>query len=360
MSRSSADYAGPRCQTRPANNGADANNTADHVGECMTNALLETFQRLTDELDALVLGRSTLIERLLTALLADGHVLLEGPPGLAKTRAAYLLATSVNASFQRIQFTPDLLPADLTGTTVYDAHEHRFDFHAGPLFHGVILADEINRAPAKVQAALLEAMEERQITVSGETRPLGDPFFVIATQNPIEEEGTYELPAAQLDRFVMRVLVDYPDTETERAILELVQKESREGTGHLPSSDAITKVDTSDLRKARRAVLDVHLAEPVKDYIVRLVGATRGHGGNFEPLTQHIAHAVSPRGTLALARLSQARAWLHGRGHVLPEDVQALAVDALAHRLGLTYRAEAEGAVDRELVEAFLGQVVVV
>ncbi|MGI9494132.1 MAG: AAA family ATPase [Geminicoccaceae bacterium] len=326
----------------------------------MTNALLETFQRLTDELDALVLGRSTLIERLLTALLADGHVLLEGPPGLAKTRAAYLLATSVNASFQRIQFTPDLLPADLTGTTVYDAHEHRFDFHAGPLFHDVILADEINRAPAKVQAALLEAMEERQITVSGETRPLGDPFFVIATQNPIEEEGTYELPAAQLDRFVMRVLVDYPDTETERAILELVQKESREGGGHLPSPDAITKVEKSDLRMARRDVLDVHLAEPVKDYIVRLVGATRGHGDGFEQLTQHIAHAVSPRGTLALVRLSQARAWLHRRDHVLPEDVQALAVDALAHRLGLTYRAEAEGAVDRELVEAFLGQVVVV
>ena len=326
----------------------------------MTNALLETFQRLTDELDALVLGRSTLTERLLTALLADGHVLLEGPPGLAKTRAAYLLATSVNASFQRIQFTPDLLPADLTGTTVYDAHEHRFDFHAGPLFHDVILADEINRAPAKVQAALLEAMEERQITVSGETRPLGDPFFVIATQNPIEEEGTYELPAAQLDRFMMRVLVDYPDTETERAILELVQRESLEHAGHLPPPDAMTKVDRSDLQAARRQVLNVHLAEPVKDYIVRFVGATRGHGDGLEALTGQIAHAVSPRGTLALARLSQARAWLHGRDHVLPEDVQALAVDALAHRLGLTYRAEAEGIVDRELVEAFLAQVVVV
>ncbi len=326
----------------------------------MTNALLETFQRLNDELDALVLGRSTLIERLLTALLADGHVLLEGPPGLAKTRAAYLLATSVNASFQRIQFTPDLLPADLTGTTVYDAHEHRFDFHAGPLFHDVILADEINRAPAKVQAALLEAMEERQITVGGETRKLGDPFFVIATQNPIEEEGTYELPAAQLDRFMMRVLVDYPDVETERGILELVQQESRRGAGHMPPLDTITKVDTSDLRAARHDVLETHIAEPVKDYIVRLVAATRGHGDDLEALIAHIAHAVSPRGTLALAKLSQARAWLHGRDHVLPEDVQALAVDALAHRLGLTYRAEAEGIVDRDLVETFLAQVVVV
>lgn len=326
----------------------------------MTDALLKTFQRLTNELDALVLGRSTLIERLLTALLADGHVLLEGPPGLAKTRAAYLLATSVKASFQRIQFTPDLLPADLTGTTVYDAHEHRFDFHAGPLFHDVILADEINRAPAKVQAALLEAMEERQITVGGETRRLGDPFFVIATQNPIEEEGTYELPAAQLDRFMMRVLVDYPDVETERAILELVQDESRQGTGHLPPVDMVTSLETDDLREARRHVLDVHLSEPVKDYIVRLVLATRSHGEGLEALTEHIAHAVSPRGTLALAKLSQARAWLKGRDHVLPEDVQTLAVDALAHRLGLTYRAEAEGAVDRELVEAFLDKVVVV
>lgn len=327
----------------------------------MTNALLETFQRLANELGGLVLGRSTLIERLLTALLADGHVLLEGPPGLAKTRAAYLLANSVKASFQRIQFTPDLLPADLTGTTVYDVHEHRFDFHAGPLFHDVILADEINRAPAKVQAALLEAMEERQITVGGETRELADPFFVIATQNPIEEEGTYELPAAQLDRFLMRVLVDYPDTETERAILELVQRESILHPGHhMPASDAITAVETVDLRQARREVLEVHLSEPVKDYIVRLVGATRGHGEDLESLTAQIAHAVSPRGTLALARLSQARAWLHGRDHVLPEDVQALAVDALAHRLGLTYRAEAEGIRDRDLVEAFLDQVVVV
>ena len=326
----------------------------------MTDALLKTFQRLTDELDALVLGRSTLIERLLTALLADGHVLLEGPPGLAKTRAAYLLATSINASFQRIQFTPDLLPADLTGTTVYDAHEHRFDFHAGPLFHDVILADEINRAPAKVQAALLEAMEERQITVGGETRKLGDPFFVIATQNPIEEEGTYELPAAQLDRFMMRVIVDYPDVETERTILELVQNESRQGAGHMPPAGTVTTIEASDLRAARREILDVHLSDPVKNYIVRLVAATRGQGDGLEALTSQIAHAVSPRGTLALAKLSQARAWLHDRDHVLPEDVQALAVDALAHRVGLTYRAEAEGAVDRDLVEAFLGQVVVV
>lgn len=327
----------------------------------MTDALLETFKRLAHELDSLVLGQSALVERLLTALLADGHVLLEGPPGLAKTRAAYLLATSVNASFQRIQFTPDLLPADLTGTTVYDVREHRFDFHAGPLFHDVILADEINRAPAKVQAALLEAMEERQITVGGETRPLGDPFFVIATQNPIEEEGTYELPAAQLDRFLMRVLVDYPDPDTERAILELVQAESRAGSGHLPPLGDADRVDIDSLRAARRAVLDVHLSEPVKGYIVRLVSATRGHHDDDpDELTTPIAHAVSPRGTLALARLSQARAWLRGRDHVLPEDVQALAVDALAHRLGLTYRAEAEGIVDRDLVEAILRHVVVV
>ena len=326
----------------------------------MTDALQETFKNLAGQLEGLVLGRSSLIERLLTALLADGHVLLEGPPGLAKTRAAYLLATSIDATFQRIQFTPDLLPADLTGTTVYDAHEHRFDFHAGPLFHNVILADEINRAPAKVQAALLEAMEERQITVGGETRTLGDPFFVIATQNPIEEEGTYELPAAQLDRFMMRVLVDYPDSETERTILDLVQAENRRGSGHLPPVEGISKINTQDLETARRAVLDVHLSDLVKDYIVRLVAASRGHGPDLEAFTSQIAHAVSPRGTLALARLSQARAWLWDRDHVLPEDVQALAVDTLAHRLGLTYRAEAEGVIDRELVEQLLDHVVAV
>lgn len=329
-------------------------------GEVMTDALLKTFRDLADQLEGLVLGRSSLIERLLTALLADGHVLLEGPPGLAKTRAAFLLATSIDATFQRIQFTPDLLPADLTGTTVYDAHEQRFDFHAGPLFHSVVLADEINRAPAKVQAALLEAMEERQITVAGETRSLGDLFFVIATQNPIEEEGTYELPAAQLDRFMMRVLVDYPDSMTEHRILDLVQAESRGGSGHLPPLDGMAKVDRDNLREARRAVLNVHLSQPVKDYVVRLVCASRGHDTSIAAVSDQIAHAVSPRGTLALARLSQARAWLRGRDHVLPEDVQTLAVDTLAHRIGLTYRAEADGVVDRELVEALLDHVVAV
>ncbi len=326
----------------------------------MTDALRKTFNDLAGQLEQLVLGRSSLIERLLTALLADGHVLLEGPPGLAKTRAAHLLATSIDASFQRIQFTPDLLPADLTGTTVYDAHDHRFDFHPGPLFHNVILADEINRAPAKVQAALLEAMEERQITVGGETRALTKPFFVIATQNPIEEEGTYELPAAQLDRFLMRVVVDHPDNETERMILDLVQDENRRGLGHLPLDGEIAKIAAEDLEAARFDVLDTYLSDPVKDYIVRLVGASRGHHEGLDALTGQIAHAVSPRGTLALARLSQARAWLRNRDHVLPEDVQALAADTLAHRLGLTYRAEAEGVVDRDLVEALLKNVVAV
>jgi len=326
----------------------------------MTDALRKTFNDLAGQLEQLVLGRSTLIERLLTALLADGHVLLEGPPGLAKTRAAHLLATSIDASFQRIQFTPDLLPADLTGTTFYDAHDHRFDFHPGPLFHNVILADEINRAPAKVQAALLEAMEERQITVGGETRALGAPFFVIATQNPIEEEGTYELPAAQLDRFLMRIVVDYPDNETERMILDLVQQESRRNAGHFPPDGDLSKIAASDLAAARLDVLGTHLSDPVKDYIVRLVGASRGREAGLHELTGQIAHAVSPRGTLALARLSQARAWLRDRDHVLPEDVQELATDTIAHRLGLTYRAQAEGIIDRDLVEALLKNVVAV
>jgi MoxR-like ATPase len=330
------------------------------VIEAAIDSIGPAFERLRRELGALVLGRDVLIERLLTVVLADGHLLIEGPPGLAKTRIAVLLANAFEASFQRIQFTPDLLPADLTGTTVYDPTEHRFDFHPGPLFHNVILADEINRAPAKVQAALLEAMEERQITVGGKTRRLDAPFFVIATQNPIEEEGTYELPAAQLDRFMLCLVIDHPDPATEYRILELVQAESRADGGHLPPLERITRIPVPALEAARRAVLDVHLAPPVKDYIVRLVAATRGHGEGLDEIVRQIDHAVSPRGTLALARLGQARAWLAGRDHVLPEDVQALAVDVLGHRLGLTYRAEAEGVAARALIEELLDRVAVV
>lgn len=315
------------------------------------------FTQLRDQLSARVLGQPDLIERLLIAVLADGHVLLEGPPGLAKTRVAFLLANAFDASFQRVQFTPDLLPADLTGTTVYDPREHHFNFHAGPLFNQFILADEINRAPAKVQAALLEAMEERQITVGGESRPLQFPFFVVATQNPLEEEGTYELPVAQLDRFVLRVLVDYPDTENEAQILDMVQRERRDSAQRTPPVSGLERVSLDSLTTARSQVLDVFLSDPVKDYIIRLIAATRGDDDNLSDLTAHIAHPVSPRGTLALAHLSQARAWLAERDHVRPEDVQALASDVLSHRIGLTYRAQAEGINAHSLIKELLDRV---
>lgn len=315
------------------------------------------FSQLASQLGDRVLGQPQLIEKLLVAVLADGHVLLEGPPGLAKTRVAYLLANAFDASFQRIQFTPDLLPADLTGTTVFDQREHRFDFHAGPLFNQFILADEINRAPAKVQAALLEAMEERQITVGGESRSLTYPFFVIATQNPLEEEGTYELPVAQLDRFVMQVLVGYPDAEYEGRILDLVQSERRTSSSRTPPVDGLDRIGVEQLTEARAQVLDVHLSDPIKNYIVRLIAATRSNETDFTDITAHIGHPVSPRGTLALAHLAQARAWLLQRDHVLPEDVQGLATDVLAHRIGLTYRAQAEGVETHALIRELLDRV---
>ena len=321
--------------------------------------LRDRFQALGDELKRLVIGRPEFVERLITAVLADGHILLEGPPGLAKTRSANLLANAFDATFQRVQFTPDLLPSDLTGTTIYDPQAHRFDFYPGPLFHEFILVDEINRAPAKVQAALLEAMEERQITVAGETHRLNEPFFVIATQNPIEEEGTYELPAAQLDRFVMRTVVDFPDSAAEREILDLVQNEKRLGFHHMPAHSGSTKITKDELVTARHAVLETHLADPVKDYIVRLVSATRNTDSSVSA-SRHIRHPVSPRGTLALARLAQARAWLLGRDYVIPEDVQALAVDVLAHRVGLTYKAEAGNISVQRVVAELVDSVIVV
>lgn len=319
---------------------------------------------LLRDLSALVPGRVVLIERLVCAVLADGHVLLEGPPGLAKTRLANLLANAFDAPFQRIQFTPDLLPSDLTGTSIYDPNEHNFDFHPGPLFSSFILADEINRAPAKVQAALLEAMEERQITAGGESRALKQPFFVVATQNPIEEEGTYELPAAQLDRFYMRLIVDYPDLITEKTILGIVMSEKQRSSLSANTNPAkqsgLTPISASDLADAQRSVLQVFLSEPVTDYIVQLVGATRGNTPDVEDIVQHIAHPVSPRGTVALARLCQARAWLDGRDYVMPDDVQALASDVLSHRIRLTNRAQAEGILVNDLVAGLMQRVVVV
>lgn len=301
-----------------------------------------------------MIGQQPTVLSLMVGLLADGHVLLEGAPGLAKTRIARLLSEAMEGDFQRIQFTPDLLPSDLTGSWIYDSREHRFDFRRGPIFGNFILADEINRAPAKVQSALLEAMEERQVTSGTESLKLEEPFFVIATQNPIEHEGTWDLPQAQLDRFLLHVTVGYPDMDAEREIFDLVLREAAERGAPAESRTPISK---ADLAEARRLVLDVHLSEPIRNYIVRLVAGTRGHPTILEGVGEHLSHPVSPRGSAALGRTAQARAWLKGRDHVLPEDVDTLAGDVLRHRMGLNYQAEADGVTPDEVVQRLLQQV---
>lgn len=301
-----------------------------------------------------MIGQNQTVLSLLIGLLADGHVLLEGAPGLAKTRIARLLAQAMAGDFRRIQFTPDLLPSDLTGSSIYDASEQRFDFRPGPIFGNFILADEINRAPAKVQSALLEAMEERQVTSGTETLALDPPFFVIATQNPIEHEGTWDLPQAQLDRFLLHVTVDYPNITAERDIFDLI---IREAVDHGKPGKPSAPIAKSDLAEARRQVLDVHLSDPVRNYIVRLVAGTRGEPVVLEGVSEHLSHPVSPRGSAALGRTAQARAWLMERDYVLPEDVDAMAVDALRHRMGLNYHAEAEGITPQQIVQNLLQQV---
>ena len=293
-----------------------------------------------------LVGHDTLIERLLIALLTGGHLLVEGPPGIAKTRAVKWLSDAVEGSFARIQCTPDLMPSDLTGTPVYRPQDGAFEFVPGPVFHNLVLVDEINRAPPKVQSALLEAMAEHQVTAGNETHALPDPFLVVATQNPIEHDGTFPLPEAQLDRFLLHVVLSLPDADTERRILDLVEAEGQGGAAS-PS-----RMTLDDLAAARTAVGAVHLAPELRDYIVRLVTATRDPARADE-----IEHAVSPRGSLALAASARARAWLQGRDYALPEDVAALAPDALSHRMVLTWRAVAEGRKPREVVARLLEEV---
>ena len=297
------------------------------------------FAALRQWLGAQVIGQDLLNERLLIALLADGHLLVEGAPGLAKTRAIKTLAEGIEGDFHRIQFTPDLLPSDVTGTEIYRQETGEFQFRQGPIFHNLVLADEINRAPAKVQSALLEAMAERQVSIGRESLPLPELFLVMATQNPIEQEGTYPLPEAQLDRFLMQVRVDYPDATTERAILALARTEAGAGTPLRPAR----VVAQQEIFAARRAVLALHMADNVEQYLVQLVLATRRaeHYGN--ELRQWIEYGASPRATIALDRCSRARAWLHGRDYVSPDDVQQVAHDCLRHRLILNYEAEADG-----------------
>ena len=298
-----------------------------------------------------LVGRAALIERLAIGVLSGGHLLLEGPPGLAKTRAARFLAEALDVSFARIQCTPDLMPADLTGTLVLRPDRGAFEFAAGPVFHSLVLVDEINRAPPKVQSALLEAMAEGQVTVGGETRALPDPFMVVATQNSIEHEGTFPLPEAQLDRFMMHVLLDYPGPDDERAILDLVESEARSAR-HVP----LTRLSPGDLAVARAEVRAVHLAPALKDYIVRLVAATRDPE-TLPDVRAAIRHPVSPRGTLALAAGARARAYLHGRDYAVPDDVADLAPDVLAHRLVPTWRAAADGLTARSLVATLVERV---
>lgn len=293
-----------------------------------------------------LIGHEHLVESLLIALLEGGHVLLEGPPGIAKTRAVKQLSAAVEASFARIQCTPDLTPSDLTGTPVYRPQDGRFEFSPGPVFHNLVLVDEINRAPPKVQSALLEAMAERQVTVGNETHALAEPFLVIATQNPIEHDGTFPLPEAQLDRFLLHVVLKLPDQETERRILDLVISEAGEELA--PE----TKITLEALEKARKKARAVHLAPELRDYIVRLVTATREGA-----MAEDVEHAVSPRGSIALASAARARAFLRGRDFALPEDVAAVAPDALAHRMALTWRAVAEGKKPRDLIADILSRV---
>ena len=310
------------------------------------------FGRLRAYVDSQIIGQTLLVNRLLVALLADGHLLVEGAPGLAKTRAIKTLGDGIEGDFHRIQFTPDLLPADLTGTEIFRPQDGSFVFQQGPLFHNLVLADEINRAPAKVQSALLEAMAERQITVGRETYPLPPLFLVMATQNPIEQEGTYPLPEAQLDRFLMHIRIDYPDAAAEREILALARDESR----HAPTPPA-DPISQAELFEARARVLDLHMAERLEEYIVQLVLGTRRPAAYGDDLAGWVQYGGSPRATITLDRCARAHAWLAGKDYVGPEDVQAIAYDALRHRIILNYEAEAEGITTDRVVEELLARV---
>ncbi len=306
---------------------------------------------------AKIIGQQGLIERLLIAILADGHLLVEGAPGLAKTRAIKVLGESIEGDFHRVQFTPDLLPADLTGTEIYRPQDGSFKFQRGPLFHNLILADEINRAPAKVQSALLEAMAERQITVGTETYALPEIFLVMATQNPLEQEGTYPLPEAQLDRFLMHVRVGYPSGEDEKKILALTRDEARSQNSAVTAPGAM--ISQRNLLEARDAVLDIHLDSSLEDYIIEIVLATRSAERYGEELAGWIQHGASPRATMALDRCARAYAWLNNRDYVVPEDIQLIAPDVLRHRIILSFEAEAEGRTADSCIDEVLARVAV-
>lgn len=297
-----------------------------------------------------IVGQNELIDKILISLIANGHILLEGVPGLAKTLTVKSLAQVIKTHFQRIQFTPDMLPADLLGTLIFDQKSGDFKTRKGPIFANIILADEINRSPAKVQSALLEAMQERQVTIGEHTFILEEPFLVLATQNPIEQEGTYPLPEAQVDRFMLKVIVDYPKKEEEKLIIRM------NNTGEFPTAAQVLK--PADIRKAREVVREVYMDEKIEKYIVDLVFATRNPGdynlGELKPL---IAYGSSPRASISLAIASRAYAFIRRRGYVIPEDVRAVAYEVLRHRIGLTYEAEAENIVPENIITSIINAV---
>ena len=304
-----------------------------------------------------IIGQEHVVDRLILGLLADGNVLLEGLPGLAKTRAVKSLAKNLDAGLSRIQFTPDLLPSDVTGSEIYYSTADgasEFRFQAGPIFNNLILADEINRAPAKVQSALLEAMEERQVTVAGKTHKLPELFMVAATQNPVEQEGTYPLPEAQMDRFLMHILVEYPEEESEAKILRLVRGEEQAA-----KTEDVAAIPQEAIFEARREIHAVHLSEAVESYIVDLIWATRDPKRYDEDLAKWLQIGASPRGGIALDKCSRARAWMEGRDHVTPDDVRGVAYEVLRHRLMLSYEANAEGVTANDVISGLLERVAV-
>ncbi|HAG92731.1 MAG: AAA family ATPase [Pseudomonadales bacterium] len=312
---------------------------------------------LKESLCEQIIGQAHLVDRLLIAILADGHLLVEGAPGLAKTKAIKALATGLEGDFHRIQFTPDLLPADVTGTEIYRPQDSSFVFQPGPIFHNLVLADEINRAPAKVQSALLEAMAERQISVGKLTHPLPPLFLVMATQNPIEQEGTYPLPEAQLDRFLMHVTIDYPDAASEKKILQLARMEAMDKQHPEDSTADPIHITQQQIFAARAEVIELHMIQDIEEYIVQFTMATRNPLAYGDDLSSWIEYGVSPRGTIALDACARAHAWLNDRDFVTPEDVQAVAHDTLRHRIGLTFEAEAKGITADHIIDELIDRV---
>jgi len=323
-----------------------------NLEENQVSETAKIFQQVKASLSQEIFGQEKLVDRLLMALLSHGHLLVEGAPGLAKTTAIKALADRLQGDFKRIQFTPDLLPSDLTGTEIYRAQTGEFEFQKGPLFHNLILADEVNRAPAKVQSALLEAMGEQQITIGSTTYPLPQLFLVMATQNPIEQEGTYPLPEAQLDRFQMHVAIDYPDATTEKDILKLAQ--DRDKNGYVKPAKDAAYLTQENVFEAQQHVLNLFVADNLKDYIIELILATRNPAKYDSKLAEMINYGGSPRATIALDRCSRALAFLNGRDHLLPEDIHNVIHDVLRHRLILSFEAEVEGITADDIIDRLL------